>query len=265
MTGYELTRAWFDFAFENTKRVKPTHAALYFFVIELWNRAGQKEEFGLPAYYAMEATGIGSYNTYKSAFDDLVNFGFIKLIKKSINQHTANIVALSIFDKASNKALDKALTTHTTKQVESTVQSTDAIIEPLNQETNKPLNHESGENEFSQPTPEKKIEPVETKKNEVKKFVPPDGQEVELYFFSLRGNVWPPGEVPDEARAFMNHFSSNGWKVGGKAKMVDWRAAVQSWIRRKEKEYGTKQGNIKNKPGSSLNEAKRRAFEDIFK
>ena len=40
MTGYELSRDWFDFCFENPDKVKPTHAALYFFAIEHCNRLG---------------------------------------------------------------------------------------------------------------------------------------------------------------------------------------------------------------------------------
>ncbi len=34
-----------------------------------------------------------------------------------------------------------------------------------------------------------------------------------------------------EARKFIDHFSSNGWKVGGKAVMKDWKAALRNWRR----------------------------------
>ena len=37
---------------------------------------------------------------------------------------------------------------------------------------------------------------------------------------------------PLEADVFFDHFSSNGWKVGGKAPMKDWRAAARNWVRR---------------------------------
>jgi hypothetical protein len=32
-----------------------------------------------------------------------------------------------------------------------------------------------------------------------------------------------------ECEKFFNHFSSNGWKVGGKAPMKNWQAAVRNW------------------------------------
>lgn len=35
-----------------------------------------------------------------------------------------------------------------------------------------------------------------------------------------------------EGEKFVAHFESNGWKVGGKAPMKSWRAAVRSWFAR---------------------------------
>ncbi len=38
-------------------------------------------------------------------------------------------------------------------------------------------------------------------------------------------------EFPEaEAEKFHNYFQSNGWKVGGKAPMKDWRAAARNWM-----------------------------------
>lgn len=119
MNSYDLSRKWFDWTFENPERINPNHTALYFFIIEHCNRLGWKEKFGLPTTMAKEAIGIRSYNTYINTLNDLVEFGFVKLIEKSKNQYSSNIVALSNFDKAPNKALDKAMIKHDTKQCES--------------------------------------------------------------------------------------------------------------------------------------------------
>lgn len=119
MNGYELSRKWFDWSFENPERINPNHTALYFFIIEHCNRLGWKEKFGLPTTMAKEAIGIRSYNTYINTLNDLVEFGFINLIEKSKNQYSSNIVALSNFNKAPDKALDKAMIKHVTKQGES--------------------------------------------------------------------------------------------------------------------------------------------------
>ncbi len=119
MNSYELSRNWFDWSFENPEKISPNHSALYFFIIEHCNRLGWKEKFGLPTTMAKESIGIRSYNTYINTLNDLVDFGFIKLIEKSKNQYSSNIIALLNFDKATIKALDKALIKHGTKQRES--------------------------------------------------------------------------------------------------------------------------------------------------
>lgn len=127
LSGYELSRTFFDWSFANPDLVRPNHIALYFFCIEHNNRLGWKEKFGLPTTMTMEAIGIKSYNTYISTFNDLVKWGFVKLIEKSKNQYSANVIGLSKNNKAITKALDKALIKHGTKQSESTEQSTDSI------------------------------------------------------------------------------------------------------------------------------------------
>ena len=132
MNGYELSRGWFDFAFENPNKITPVHGVLYLFIVEHCNRMGWKKNFGLPTTMAKEAIGVRSYNTYKNALDDLVEWGFVIMVERSKNQFSSNIVALSKFDKASDKALDKALIKHGTKQR----QSTDSIDKPLTLEPN---------------------------------------------------------------------------------------------------------------------------------
>jgi len=131
MNGYELSRSWFDFSFNNPELIKPTHTAIYFFAIEHCNRLGWKEKFGLPTTMAKEALGIKSYNTYINALHDLVDWGFIIMVEKSKNQHSANIVALSNFNKAHDKALDKAMIKHALKQRESTSESNCTIDKQL--------------------------------------------------------------------------------------------------------------------------------------
>lgn len=138
MNGYELSRIWFNWCFENPDKIKPNHTALYFFCIEHCNRLGWKEKFGLPTTMAMEAIGIKSYNTYKDTIDDLVEFGFVSMIERSKNQYSANIIALSKFDKALDNALDKATATHLikhiTKQLQSTEQSTIQSIDSIDKQ-----------------------------------------------------------------------------------------------------------------------------------
>jgi hypothetical protein len=134
LNGYDLSRAWFDFCFENPEKIKTNHTALYFLAIEHCNRLGWKEKFGLPTTMAMEAIGIKSYNTYINTLRDLVDWKFIKMIEVSKNQHSANIVALSNFNKALNNALDKAMIKHGSKQSESTSESTSESVDSIDKQ-----------------------------------------------------------------------------------------------------------------------------------
>lgn len=135
INGYDLSRAWFDWSFENPERISPNHTALYFFIIEHCNRLGWKKKFGLPTTMAKDAIGIKSYKTYIKTLNELVDFGFIDLVEKSSNQYTANIVALVKFTEPHAKALGKAMLNHMPKQVQSTCQTKDTIDKPI---TTKP-------------------------------------------------------------------------------------------------------------------------------
>jgi hypothetical protein len=121
MNSYELSRKFWDFAFENPDRIKPIHSAIYFFAIEHCNRLGWKEKFGLPSQMVMEAIGVKNWRTYSQGLNELIDFGFIKLLEKSSNQYSSNIIAIVNFTKADTKALDKALQKHGTKQGQSIV------------------------------------------------------------------------------------------------------------------------------------------------
>lgn len=134
MNGYNLIRDWYNYKFSNPSKVKAIHSDFYCYLIDRWNRLGQKKEFGLPTDVTMEALGIGSYNTYKKVLNDLVDFGFVNIVKKSINQHQSKIVAISKFDKALDKSLDEA----NNKAHDVT---RDTIIKQENKETKEQINN----------------------------------------------------------------------------------------------------------------------------
>jgi hypothetical protein len=118
MDGFQLLRDFWDYSFENPSKISTSHIALYCYIINHSNRLGWKEEFGLPTYMTMEAVSIKSIKTYSKALNDLIDLGFIKLVKKSQNQFSSNIIALVKFTEPTTKALDKAMLNQLPKQVE---------------------------------------------------------------------------------------------------------------------------------------------------
>ena len=69
----------------------------------------------------------------------------------------------------------------------------------------------------------------------VSKFIKPTLEETQIYFLEKK---FP--EV--EAQRFFNYFESNGWLVGGRTKMKDWKAAARNWMLNTKK-FGNKPNN----------------------
>jgi hypothetical protein len=60
------------------------------------------------------------------------------------------------------------------------------------------------------------------KKVEISKATP-SLEETQIYFLEK--------SFPQiEAERFFNYFESNGWLVGGRTKMKDWKAAARNWM-----------------------------------
>lgn len=72
---------------------------------------------------------------------------------------------------------------------------------------------------------------------------PKEKKEIEIYFKELGLN----GKSEVEAAKFFDYYSSNGWKVGGKA-MKDWQAAARNWRRRIEPVTNKDPVNVKFTP-----------------
>ena len=109
MNGYELSKGWFDWAFENPEKISPNHSAIYFFAIEHCNRLGWRDKFGFPTQMAMDAIGIKKHQTYTRYLNDLVDWGFIIMVQRSSNQYSANIISLINAMPKNGKALGKAI------------------------------------------------------------------------------------------------------------------------------------------------------------
>ncbi len=203
MTGYELSKNWFSWAFENQGKVNPANTALYFFVIEYANRMGWVERFGLPTDLAKATIGVNHYKTYINALNQLIDFGFIIMYQKSKNQYTANIIGLAInakaHAKASTKAFDKASINHVPEKSQDKVKSKDTIDKPITNE--------------NQETVKTTKTPLELKFDEFKKFrkakKKPILPESEL---ALKNRIWKlSNNNKENAIKIIDQSIANGW------------------------------------------------------
>lgn len=143
INGYILSRNWFNFACENHGTVKPVHAALWFWIVEVWNTLAHPKEFGLPAKEAMHHIGVGRHEAFSGALKDLTEWGFIVIKQPSINQYKANIISICPPKNAQGTAKGKRKSNvqGTAKgTVDNTAIGNVNVIEPLNLRTLELLN-----------------------------------------------------------------------------------------------------------------------------
>lgn len=93
----------------------------------------------------------------------------------------------------------------------------------------EPVAEETEQDTQPEAKPEEK-QPAE-EKAELKKFVKPTVEEIAAYCKEKH--------YPIDPQAFWNYYESNGWKIGGRAAMKNWRAAVQTWSARDRPKAGT--------------------------
>lgn len=198
MNSYDLSRAWFNYCFDNPEKIRPIHTAIYMFSIEHCNRLGWKEKFGFPSQMVMEAIGVKNWRTYSKALADLVEWKFIIMIETSKNQYSSNIIAIVKNTKAPAKALDKALQKHSTKQGQSTV-SIDK------QETIEQLNKEQEFNEFWD-LYDKKINPTKCKPKFLK--LPEKDRNLIMEYIPKYKLSQPNKKYRKDPLTFLNN---NGW------------------------------------------------------
>jgi len=199
--GYELSRNWFDWSFENPEKISPNHSAIYFFAIEHCNRLGWKEKFGFPTQMVMDAIGIKKHQTYIKYFNDLVDWGFFNLVQKSTNQYSANIISIKCATPKNGKALDKAFIKHRTKQTETNGQSTGQSNSSVDKQlTNKPIK------QITIPAEIDFLNYCKEKLNE--KYLPLE--------FSLKSKYMA--------------WVENGWKTGENKEIKNWKSTILNTI-----------------------------------
>jgi hypothetical protein len=140
----------------------------------------------------MNASKIGSTNTYAKCLRQLTEFGYIKY-EPSKSAQRGSKVQMFIFDTTANPT-----------SAQQSIQHERPSTNTLNKKKqSKPLKQSKDKTSFS----------------------PPSQDEVKEYFLQSKSTAI-------QAEEFYDHFQSNGWLVSGKAKMKDWKAASRNWIKR---------------------------------
>lgn len=177
-------------------RLSTVHLGLYYSLFHQWNSVKFQNPISICRSELMRTSKIGSANTYTRCLKELHEFGYIEY-KPSQNPYRGSLVNLYRFDTTTDNSCDK-----------STDKTSVTAVRPSINSINK----------------KKQSKPLKQDREKTK-FSPPTIEEVKSFFIQN-------GSYESEAESFFNYFQSNGWLVGGKAKMKDWNAAARNWIKR---------------------------------
>lgn len=253
--------------FYDDQRLSPFHVSLYFALFQHWNIARFRNPISVSRNEIMMASKIGSVNTYIRCMKELDTWSYIKY-HPSFNPQKGSQVYMYDFDNSTDKTINNATDISNNKRIGKALKKTadksgeTPVIHSINNtnKTNK-LNikkeyeHKSKKNSvkplllYSRKTSgggkkikQKKIASKKAKTTsfskreeqtiEVKRSSRPLLKQVKNFFTSKN---WPH----IEAEKFFNYFESNGWLVGGKTPMKNWKASASNWIINSER-FGKK-------------------------
>jgi len=194
--------------FDSDSRLTPFHISLYMSLFRYWNLNYFNNPISISRDEMMKISKIGSVNTYVRCLKELHLWNYIKY-EPSYNRHKGSLVYLYTFDNSTDNAGEMA--------VRPSINNTNTANKPneIGQAQKNDLKNSVMD------TNEEKEKLREKKKTD--ETIPPLFEHIKIYFDEKEFSAI-------EAEKFFNYFESNGWLVGGRAKMKDWKAAARNWI-----------------------------------
>lgn len=230
-------------------RLSPFHVSLYFSLFQFWNMARFRNPISISRDEVMRASKIGSVNTYIRCIKELDTWQYIQY-KPSFNPQKGSQVYLYNFnnsndngtdislDKGNGKARKKAAGKAGETQVIPSINNTNSTNSTNSLNGNKRLRKKIITDNYGKSKKQKEKNSGKKEKDSKNDNIPslfgrarkglPTSQNVAAYFTEKQ---WPGVE----GEKFFNHYESNGWLVGGKTPMKNWRAAAHNWMLNAEK------------------------------
>lgn len=234
--------------------LNPTHVSLYISLFQFWNLNRFENPISITRDEVMRISKICSKATYHKCMRELHEKGYV-IYEPSYNPFRGSLVQMVNLSSELKPLRKKEVTQLKNKQVNeqavnknktsSDTSTEQALVSSINiinntnsinylnieeQAKNKKNNqfkNESSHHELGEATQTKK-KLREKKVIDETNAIPPELSNV-IAFFKEKNTT------QIDAEKFYNHFQSNGWLVGGKSKMKDWKAAARNWILNSEK------------------------------
>jgi hypothetical protein len=189
-------------------RLSAFHVSMYLGLFQLWNKNQFENPLPISRKDVMLVSKIGSTHTYYKILSELHTWGYIEYLPEK-NPLKNSLVNMSILQKKRLQDVHPLLRRNSkSKQKINRYSFFNAITKRLHTLFNK----------------DKKGKPQKLVPKTIKTpFLQPDEQDVKLFFTKEQSEE-------TEALRFFNHYTSNGWLVGGKSPMQDWQASARKWI-----------------------------------
>ncbi|TAJ11146.1 hypothetical protein DMA11_18035 [Marinilabiliaceae bacterium JC017] len=211
---------------DQTPSLKAYHISLYLALFRLWNWKRFVNPLIIHRREVMKMARINSPTTYARAMKELVIHKFIEY-EPSYDPEVGSKVNLSI------------LWTGTCPRP---VHEMDTINKQINNTHSKENHCEYVNSKEKIPITENALNNFDMKKKS--KFTPPPLEHIQIYFQQKNFSI-------TEAERFFNYYESNGWLVGGRSPMKDWKAAARNWMLNIPKFSAGKSKDAKNpRPGT---------------
>ncbi|HLO72734.1 MAG TPA: hypothetical protein VK164_02255 [Flavobacterium sp.] len=259
--------------------LNPTHISLYMAIFQLWNQNRFQNPISISRDELMRISKIASTATYHKCMKDLTDREYV-IYKPSFNPFKGSILEVCNLDfytkpvpkkelkkratKSKNDQVIEQVNEQVTKQALNKHQTSSKHVPYINNINNtNSINIAKQENLKNEKKliftnsifdevqeSDLKVEKEKEKKLREKK------KKIEEAALSSRAQSRPPKPTLEEAQIyflekkfpeveaqrFFNYFESNGWLVGGRTKMKDWKAAARNWMLNTKK-FGNKPNN----------------------
>jgi hypothetical protein len=237
------------------ENINPSDISLYLALFQCWNINRFKNPITINREEIMISSKIKSKATYHKCMKELQALGFIKYTP-SFNPYLGSVVEIYNLSETANTSSKNESTYSKNEQVNSQgIEQVNGQLYIENKKTSKNnINNRERTPEFEilddnlileNPEKKKKEMPfafADSKKNKTEngrqkssakkeKDKAVNSNEMERPPLELTKEYFKFQEYSEfEAERFFNYYSSNGWLIGGKTKMKDWKAAARNWM-----------------------------------
>jgi hypothetical protein len=255
-----LTGFFNRIAMENT--LNPTHISLYLTIFQCWNVNRFKNPIIISRDEMMKGSKIASNATYHKCIKELQRLGYLEY-HPSFNPYSGTTITVHNFSDGYKSKPDN---TTSSKNDTSSPKNEQHFSQPTEQAIGQPYIYNTKtlknkrnidiepENEFLINDPilkkEKKVKEVpfelaspqkekneipfafaDTEKKQTEKSRQKSSAKKEIPDLELKKEYFKFQENSEfEAERFFNYYSSNGWLIGGKTEMKDWKASARNWM-----------------------------------